>query len=141
MLNFFHTVWKGILMREVLNSPNLPAPQFRYSALIKAGPFYHTAGMIALDMKTQKMTPGSYAEETTRILENLTNALPDFGLSFENLVSAKVYVTDLSEFPKVNQVWEKYFPEGVTPPTRTSIGVASLPLGAKVEMEFVLYKP
>ena len=128
-------------MREVLSSPNLPPPQFRYSALIKAGPFYHTAGMISLDMASQTFQAGSYEDETRRILENLKLALTDFGLSFEHLVSTKVYVTDLQQFSHVNKVWEEYFPQGVTPPTRTSIGVAALPLGAKVEMEFVLYKP
>ncbi|MFK7823282.1 MAG: RidA family protein [Oligoflexales bacterium] len=127
-------------MREVLSSPNLPAPQFRYSAFIKAGPFYYTAGMIALDMKTQKMLNSNFEEESRRILENLRGALPDFGLSFENLISAKIYTTNLQEFSKINQVWEEYFPDGLIPPTRTSMGVAALPLGAKVEMEFVLYK-
>ena len=128
-------------MREILSSPNLPAPQFRYSAFIKAGPFYYTAGMIALDMKTQKMLNGSFEEESKRILENLVGALPDFDLSLENLITAKIYTTDLGEFAQINKVWEEYFPGGITPPTRTSIGVASLPLDAKVEMEFVLYKP
>lgn len=128
-------------MREVLSSPNLPAPQFRYSALIKAGPFYYTAGMIALDMKTQTLLPGTYEDESRKILENLFGALPDFDLNTDHLITAKVFTTKLSEFPKINQVWNEFFPEGCTPPTRTSVEVSALPLGAKVEMEFVLYKP
>lgn len=126
-------------MREVLTSPNLPAPKFRYSAMIKTGPFYQMAGMIALDEKGQLHRDGA-KEETRRILSNLQRALPDFGLGLDNLVHATIFTTRFEDFPVINEAWEEVFVDGVTPPSRTAVGVAALPLDATVEIEFRLYR-
>ena len=127
-------------MIEALSSPNLPAPRFRYSPLVKAGPFYKTAGMIALDKHSGALEAGGAGPETAKILNNLVVAIPDFGLILADLVSATIYVSDFDEFPAVNAAWETVFTEDVQPPARTSIGVSALPLGASVEIEFIFYK-
>ena len=121
-------------------SKNLPQPRFRYTQLIQAGPFYKTAGMIALDKDTGKLEPGGAGAETCKILNNLCGALPDFGLSLNDLISATVYTTRFEEFPEINKAWEVVFHAGQRPPTRTSIGVSALPLQASVEIEFMFYK-
>lgn len=126
-------------MIEALSSNNLPAPRFRYSALIKAGPYYKTAGMIALDKDSGELEPGGAGPETAKILKNLLEALPDFGLSLDDLVSATVYTTRFDQFPAINKAWEAVFTGGRLP-ARTSIGVNALPLNATVEMEFLFYK-
>jgi len=128
-------------MIEALSSGNLPAPRFRYSALVKAGPFYKTAGMVALDKDSGELEAGGTGAETTKILDNLLSALPDFDLTLADLMSATIYATDFAEFPAINAAWERVFTDDVQPPARSAIGVAALPLGARVEMEFIFYKP
>lgn len=127
-------------MIEALSSKNLPPPQFRYSALVKSGPYYKTAGMIALDKDSGKLEPGGAGAETAKILGNLLAALPDFGLSLEDLVSATIYTTRMDQFPDINRAWEAVFEQDSRLPARTSIGVNALPINATVEMEFLFYK-
>ena len=127
-------------MREILNSDRLPKPRFRYSPCIKAGPFYHMAGMIAIDLTTGKLTTGGPQAETTMILKNLVGAMQDWGLTLENLVAATIFTTRFEDFSLINKAWEVVFHDGVTPPARTTVGVAQLPLGASVEIEFRAYK-
>lgn len=127
-------------MIEALSSENLPAPRFRYSPLVKSGPFYQTAGMIALDKDSGELESGGAGAETKKILSNLTNALGDFGLSLNDLLSATIYTTDFASFPAINAAWEAVITEDSRLPARTSIGVAALPLGASVEIEFRFYK-
>jgi 2-iminobutanoate/2-iminopropanoate deaminase len=127
-------------MIETLTSDNLPAPRFRYSPLIKAGPFYQTAGMIALDKDSGQLEPGGVGAETTKILANLLQALPDFGLTLDEMVSAKIHTTQFDDFPAINKAWEAVFTTGMRPPARSAIGVTALPLKANVEMSFMFYK-
>jgi 2-iminobutanoate/2-iminopropanoate deaminase len=126
-------------MIESLSSENLPAPRFRYSPLIKAGPFYKTAGMIALDKDTGELASGGVGAETAKILDNLVQALPDFGLSLDKLISATIYTTQFDQFSAINQAWEAVFTDDVRPPARTALGVSALPLQANVEIEFMFY--
>jgi 2-iminobutanoate/2-iminopropanoate deaminase len=127
-------------MIESLSSANLPAPRFRYSPLVKAGPFYQSAGMIALHPQTGALEPGGVGPETARILANLLQALPDFGLTLDDLVNATIYTTRMDEFPAINAAWEAVFTPGQRPPARTSVGVSALPLGAGVEIAFAFYR-
>ncbi len=127
-------------MIKALTSPNLPAPRFRYSPLVKSGPFYTTAGMVALDRASGELEPGGAGPETTRILSNLMAALPDFELTLDDLVSARIFTTQFDQFPAINAAWEDVFAAGDRLPARTAVGVSALPLGATVEMEFAFYK-
>lgn len=108
--------------------------------MVKTGPFYQMAGMIGLTSDGALVT-GGIGDETRQILENLQKALPDFGMSLENLVHATVFTSRFEDFPIINAEWEKVFTADVTPPSRSAIGVARLPLDALVEIEFRLYKP
>ena len=127
-------------MPEALTSDNLPAPRFRYSPLVKAGPFYKTAGMVALDHQSGQLAPGGAGAETAKILENLVRAMPDFGLGLEDLVSATIFTTEFDNFAAINEAWEAVFTADVTPPARSAVGVSALPLNASVEMEFWFHK-
>ena len=126
-------------MIKALSSKNLSAPHFRYSALVKAGPFYKTAGLIGTD-SSNKVVDGGTESETRQILKNLTTFMPDFDLTLDDLMSANVFIADMSEFPLVNKAWEEVFTADQRPPTRAAVGVAALPLGAAVEIEFMFYK-
>ena len=123
-------------MIESLSSENLPAPRFRYSPLVKSGPFYKTAGMIALDKDSGQLEPGGAGAETAKILNNLLEALPDFDLSLDDLFSVTIYTTHFDQFPEINKAWEAVISEDMRLPARTAIGASALPLNATVEMEF-----
>ena len=123
-------------MIEALSSNNLPAPRFRYCPLVKAGPFYKTAGMIALDKNTGQLEPGGAGAETAKILNNLLEALPDFNLSLDDLYSVTIYTTRFDQFPEINKSWEAVISADRRLPARTAVGVSALPINATVEMEF-----
>jgi 2-iminobutanoate/2-iminopropanoate deaminase len=127
-------------MIESLTSKNLPAPRFRYSPMVKAGPFYRTAGMVAIDRDSGALEPGGAGPETAKILANLVAALPDFGLTLADMMSANIYTTRMDQFADINRAWEAVFPAGTRLPARTTVGVAALPVGAAVEMEFQFYR-
>ena len=126
--------------REILVSERLPKPRFCYSPLIKTGPYYQTAGMIALDVISGKLEKTGVKAETKKILNNLASALPDFDLTLEDLVIVRIYTTDFSNFSEINMVWEEFFNKKMIPPARTAVGVSQLPLDASIEMEFSFYK-
>lgn len=127
-------------MIEVLSSDKLPKPRFRYSPMIRFGPHYQTAGMIALDALTGNLDSNCSYLQTQKILTNLIAALPDFGLALQDMVSARIYTTCFEHFAEINRAWEEVFDEDARPPARTALGVAALPLGALVEIEFSFYK-
>jgi 2-iminobutanoate/2-iminopropanoate deaminase len=94
--------------------------------------------MIALDRDSGELEPGGAGAETRKILANLVDALPDFGLDLSDLVKVTIFTTRFDEFPDINDAWEEVFDE-VSPPARTSVGVSALPINASVEMEFEFY--
>jgi 2-iminobutanoate/2-iminopropanoate deaminase len=127
------------MTRQLLRSAKLYTPRYRYTPCVKTGPFYALSGMIAFDPATGQLVGGGTYYETRQILHLLQLALPDWGLSLDNLVQARIFTTRMDQFPDINRAWEEVFAT-IDPPARTSIGVAALPVGAAVEMEFSLYK-
>jgi 2-iminobutanoate/2-iminopropanoate deaminase len=126
-----------------LHADALPAPRFFYTPCVKAGPFYQVSGMIGLDPATGFLQSGGTAAQTTRILENLRAALPEFGLGFGDLMIARIFTTRFERFAEINAAWESFFRAPAmpsSPPARTSVGVAALPLDADIEIEFCFYK-
>jgi len=127
------------MAREILTSPKLYAPKFRYSPCVKTGPWYTVSGMIALDAASGQLVSGGVYVETRKILELVQSALPDWGLTLADMTSARIFTTRFDQFAEINRAWEEVF-AAQTPPARTSVGVAALPLGAAVEIEFAFYK-
>ena len=127
-------------MRKLLVSSAIPAPRFRYTPCVQAGPFYLVSGMIGLDPATGALAPGGVAAETRQILANLKAAMPDYGVGMEHMMTARIYVVPFEQFQTINSIWDEFFAD-VEPPARTSVGVSALPLGAQVEIEFSFYRP
>ncbi|ODU68178.1 MAG: enamine deaminase RidA [Bordetella sp. SCN 68-11] len=96
--------------------------------------------MIALDAQSGQLESGGVAAETDKIMRNMLGALPEYGLTLDQLVIARIFTTRFDQFAEINRVWEGYFPEGATPPARTAMGVVALPLNATVEIEFCFYR-
>ena len=108
-----------------------------YSQAIRIGEFLYTSGQIALNPENMEMMCGKIEEETEWVLKNLEAILKADGMSFAHIIKTTVYLTDLGEFARVNQVYEKFF--GETKPARACVQVAALPKGAKVEIDAIAH--
>lgn len=125
----------ALMQPAALSSRTLPAPRFRYSPVVQAGPFVFVSGLVALDASTGALVGGGTYAETLQILGNAKRLADEMGWSLEQLVLARVFCADFAKFSEVNRAWEEFFAERI-PPGRTSVGVSALPLGALVEIEF-----
>ncbi|MGZ6143127.1 MAG: RidA family protein [Myxococcales bacterium] len=106
-----------------------------YSQAITAGDFVYTSGQIPLDPATQALVQGDIRAQTERVMENLGAVLAAAGTSFDKVVKATIFVIDLNDFAAVNEVYGKRFPKD--PPARSTVQVAALPKGARVEIELI----
>jgi 2-iminobutanoate/2-iminopropanoate deaminase len=123
------------LKRAVL-TPGAPAPVGPYSQAIVAGGFVFASGQIPLDPATGKLVEGEFEAQVERVLDNLRAVLEAAGASLDGVVRTNVFLTDLALFPRMNAVYGRYFTSDPKP-ARSTIGVAALPLGSRVEIEAV----
>ncbi len=121
--------------REIIDSPNAPAAIGPYSQGILAGNTLYCSGQIAFKPETGDLVQGDIEEETVQTLENLGAVLKGAGMSYRNVVSCTVYLTDISDYGQVNEVYARYFNE--SPPAREAIEVSALPRGARVEISCI----
>jgi len=122
-------------MREVIKTSSAPAAIGPYSQGIRvsAAKMLFTAGQVPLDPASGQMVSGDIKAQTRRVLENVKAILHAAGASFENVVKTTVFMTDLSEFAAMNEVYAEFFT--ANPPARSTVEVRALPRGAKVEIE------
>jgi 2-iminobutanoate/2-iminopropanoate deaminase len=126
--------------KHVISTPNAPAAIGPYSQAIRAGNMVFRAGQIAIDPKTQQLMKDAGIEDQTRlVLENLKAVLEADGLSMDHVVSTSVFMKDLNEFPKMNEVYQTYFK--TAPPARATVEVARLPRDVKVEIAAIAVRP
>ena len=123
--------------KKIVATPNAPAAIGPYSQAIRIGDFLYTSGQISLDPETMKMITGDIEMETEKVLKNIEAILKADGLDLNNIIKTTVYLTDLSEFTRMNQVYEKFFSE--TKPARACVQVTALPKGAKVEIDAIAH--
>jgi len=117
---------------EIIKTDKAGPPVGPYSQAIKAGGFVFMAGEKGMDPVTKQIVPGGIEPETRRTLENIKAILKAAGSSMESVVSTFVFMTDLSEFSKMNAIYAEYFK--ANPPGRTTVEVKSLPAGAHIEI-------
>jgi 2-iminobutanoate/2-iminopropanoate deaminase len=122
-------------VRSVVKTPSAPAAIGPYSQGIVAGGFLFVSGQIPLDPATGEMIQGDITHQVRRVLENLKAILMAGGAGMDRVVRTTVYLLDLGEFPKMNEVYREYF--GTNPPARSTVGVAALPKGALVEIDAI----
>ncbi|HYT68032.1 MAG TPA: RidA family protein [Vicinamibacterales bacterium] len=120
-------------MRDAVSTPKAPAAIGPYSQAIKAGNLLFLSGQIPLDPATGQLVPGGIEAQTRQVFTNIGAILGAAGLSFDAVVSATVYVSDMNDFAKVNEVYATYFSSPA--PARTTVQVARLPKGALVEIQ------
>jgi len=117
---------------QVIKTEKAGPPVGPYSQAIKAGGFVFVAGEKGMDPITKQIVPGGIEPETRRTLENIKAILEEAGSGMDWVVSTFVFMTDLSQFSKMNEIYAEYFKRN--PPGRTTVEVKSLPAGAHVEI-------
>lgn len=108
-----------------------------YSQAIEAGGFIFTAGQIGIDPETGELREGVEAQ-VVQAMQNLQSILEAAGLSFQDVVKTTIFLVNMDDFKKVNEVYARYFREPY--PARSTVGVKELPKGALVEIEVVALK-
>ena len=123
------------MARRIIDTADAPKAVGPYSQAVTAGNMLFCSGQIPLDPGTGKLIDGDVTEQTARVLENLGAVLRANGMTFGHVVKTTVFMTDLGEFAEMNDVYAGYFPKDQ--PARSTIQVAALPKGARVEIEAV----
>lgn len=124
------------MTKSAITSTKLAPPVGPFSQAIRSGGFLFLSGVVAQDSKTGMLIEGGVEKQTEQVFVNLGAVLETAGKSFDDVVRAGVFLTDMSNFAAMNGVYAKHFK---TPyPARTTIAVAALPLGAAVEIDLVV---
>lgn len=121
--------------KQAISTKEAPAAVGPYSQAIISGDFIFLSGQVPLDPASGKIVSDDIEEQTAQICKNLTAVLASHGLDLSAVVKTTVFITDISQFAKVNAVYKQYFTEPC--PARSCIEVAALPLGAGIEIEAV----
>jgi 2-iminobutanoate/2-iminopropanoate deaminase len=122
--------------REEIRSEAAPRPVGPYSQAVAHGKWVFVSGQIALDPATGRMVSGDVQAQTARVLDNLRAVLEAAGSSLARVVRTTVYLADLADFARMNEVYERAF-ESSPRPARTTIQAGALPLGAAVEIDAI----
>jgi reactive intermediate/imine deaminase len=123
-------------MNKVIQTDSAPKAIGTYSQAVRAGDLVFCSGQIPLDPATGVLVSGDIEAEIRRVFDNLAAVAEAAGGTLANTVKLNVFLTDLAHFGKVNEIMATYFTAPY--PARAAVGVASLPRGARVEMECVL---
>jgi len=106
-----------------------------FSPAIRTGNLIFLSGQIGLEPGTLELVPGGIAAETEQTLMGIRSLLNDIGLDMEDVVKCTVMLADIEDYPKMNEVYRKYFPSD--PPARSALAASGLALGARVEIECI----
>ena len=123
--------------KQVVFTERAPNPIGSYSQAVQSGDFVFLSGQIGIDPATGNLSTTA-DEQTIRAMENIRAVLQQSGLGFEDVILARIYLTNMSEWNTVNGVYGSYFKDGY--PARATVQVAGLPKGAAVEIEMVAQK-
>jgi len=123
------------LPKKHVVTPQAPQPIGPYSQGVISGGLLFASGQIALDPETMEIVPGDVAAQTERVMQNLMAVLREAKMGPENVVKTTVYLTDMADFPKMNEVYGRYL--GKQPPARSTIAVVGLPRGVRVEIDLI----
>ena len=121
------------MKRTVISTPDAPQAIGTYSQAVRVGDTVYLSGQIPLVPRTMDLDGGNVSTQIARIFENISAVAKEAGGSLSDIVKLTVFLTDLVNFPQVNEVMAQYFQPPY--PARSTIGVASLPRGAVVEVE------
>ncbi|MBC6401282.1 MAG: RidA family protein [Ekhidna sp.] len=124
------------MMKEIINSKKAPAPIGPYSQAVKVGNTIYVSGQIPIDQSTGNLIEGTIEAETEQVMKNIGFILEEAGTSFQNIVKCSIFVSNMGNFSRLNEVYGKYFPSN--PPARETVEVSGLPKGVNVEISCIV---
>ncbi len=125
-------------MKKVIMTKNAPAPVGPYSQAIQQGPFLFCSGQVAIDPVSDQVLTGDIEVQTRQVMKNIEAVLKEAGYGFQDIVKTTIFLTSMSDFARVNQIYATYFTD--LPPARSTVAVAGLPKGVNVEIEVLAFK-
>jgi 2-iminobutanoate/2-iminopropanoate deaminase len=125
------------MLKTIIKPAKSPPAIGPYNHGIRVGDLLFCAGQIPIIPESGQMIAGDIRAQTERVLENVKAILDDQKLTFANVVKTTVFLTNLADFPTMNEVYGKYFPSDF--PARSTVQVAALPRGANVEIEVIAH--
>ena len=126
-------------MKKIIQTSKAPAPIGPYNQAVLVGNTLYTSGQIAMNPSTGELDLGSIKEETTLVMENMKAVLEAAEMTFENVVKASIFISDMNNFAEINAVYGTYFNEA-TAPARETVEVANLPKFVNVEISMIAIK-
>ena len=126
-------------MKKIITSPNAPAPIGPYNQAVLAGNMLFTSGQIALNPVTQELVMDNLDVETRQVMDNLKAVLEAANMTFENVIKSSIFISDMANFGKINEIYASYF-NSETAPARETVEVANLPKYVNVEISMIAVK-
>lgn len=127
-----------IIMKKVISTDQAPAAIGPYSQAIEIGNLIFTSGMIPINPVTGELVTGSVEAQAEQAFTNLKNLIEASGASMDNVIKTVVFIRDMEDFGKINEIYAEYFPEPY--PARSCVEVARLPKDVALEVEAVVEK-
>ena len=125
-------------MNEIINTTNAPAPIGPYSQAVIANGFLFMSGQVAINPSNGEVISSSIHEETHQVMRNIKAVLLEASYGFEDVVKTTIFLSDMSLFAEVNEVYGSYFESNF--PARETVAVKGLPKGVNVEISMTAYK-
>ena len=126
------------MLKSVVYSENAPEPIGPYSQAIQAGNMLFVSGQIAIQKSSGQLVLSNIEEETVQVMTNIREILTAAGMDFSNVVKSSIFMKDMNNFPKINEVYGRYFKDNA--PARESIEISRLPKDVNVEISCIAVK-
>ena len=126
-------------MKKIITTNKAPAPIGPYNQAILVNDTLYLSGQIGLDPRLMKMVEGDIKKETKQVMENLKNVLEAADMTFNHVIKSSIFLSDMEDFAKVNEVYGSYF-INETAPARETIAVRTLPKNVRVEISMIAVK-
>ena len=123
------------MRKQIINTPHAPSPIGPYSQAVRAGDWIFISGQIPINPATGELNMDTIQNETTQVMENLKAVLTEAGVTFESVVKTTIFLSDMSLFPSVNEIYGSYFTGDY--PARETLAVKTLPKSVNVEISMV----
>ena len=125
-------------MKKIIQTGKAPSPIGPYSQAVLKGNMLYTSGQIAIDPKTGFLGLGDIKDETRLVMENLKAILNEVEMTFDHVLKTSIFISDMENFSKINEVYASYF-EDSTAPARETVEVANLPKYVNVEISLIAF--
>ncbi len=126
-------------MKKIINTTHAPTPIGPYNQAVLVGNMLYTSGQIAINPKTNELVLDTIELETEQVMQNMKAVLEAADMNFENVIKSTIFISDMGNFSKINDVYTNYF-NSETAPARESVEVANLPKYVNVEISMIAVK-